>query len=145
MIKLEQFINALTPGMGDPNANKNPELAEAVGLALKKAMNSNWRDIATRRMVVIVTDSPAYKTEQSSILKDAKQFASSGDSNSISTVFVATHNRKDAEFDSKTMTRLRNNSIQASEFLTKLAMAGSGQAIDSGDSMTSDLLHAILF
>ena len=145
MSALQAFMDQLEPGMKDLKANDNRDLEEALGLAMRQAIASEWRSESTRRMVVLLADSPAYPEEQTRILRVAKQFSAEQQGNSISTVFIPTDERPGVQLNQDAKKRLIDNSQAARRYLGDLALAGQGRAVQSGESMTADLLYAILF
>ena len=87
----------------------------------------NWRPGAEQRMVVVITDNPAYPEERDQAIAEATSFASAGDSR-VSTVFVQT-----------------NGDPAAESFLERVASAGGGQFVrDMGGSLTVNLLLSLM-
>ena len=126
--QLESFVNRLTPGMDDPGANPSPP--EAVAMALDRAVRMNWRPIAQRRFIVVVTDAPAYPEMESSAIETARAFAS-GDGQFVSAVMPVMPSA---------------GSVSPERFLRELADAGGGEFVNAGagQSMIANVLMAVL-
>ena len=128
---LKRVISGLESNMG-LGWGTNPDGPEAVLTALNAAISSTWRTEAERQIIVVVTDNPAYESEEVQTLAAARRFASSHMGRAVSTVFVATRNRFGVQ------------SFTAPEFLQSLAVAGNGGFVRDGGSMTANLLLSLL-
>lgn len=126
--RLNSFIQSMSLNMG-LGRGSNPELPEALHLAMERAMRANWRPNAEERYMVIITDAPPYSDEEENVYRMARTFASNP-GNYISTVHV------------------RDNRIyeKAREVLQRLAQIGDGSYIDSssGESFMTYMLIAVI-
>ena len=109
----------------------NRDHEEAVNLALDSAVAMPWRPQAKVRVIVIISDNPAYPETQSSVLQQAAQFAASREGNRVSTVHVSTWRH------------VLGIVKTGPEFLERLAKAGKGQFVGSGGSFTATILLAL--
>ena len=118
------FINEAQTG-----GNCNPDLEEAVAEALEKAVRSNWRKGSERRIVILMTDNPAYDDKKDSMIEQARSFKNrSREKNYVSVVFVDTG----------------GSTADARSFLRKVSEAGGGDFVDSDDSITVQVLKILL-
>ena len=122
------FVNGLAvrAGLGRGTNNDPPE---AFAQALTDATRMPWRAEAQRRVIVLVTDNPAYPEEQDLAVALA---ASVGrmPGHRVSTVYVNSQGFADPETES---------------FLRRVAIAGGGQYVqDAGGSITVNLLLSLL-
>ena len=120
------FVAELRTNMGEGGGfnNDNPE---AFREALTEATDMNWRADAELRIIVLITDNPAYPEETNQAVAEARSFAAGGDSR-VSTVFRDT-----------------NSDFGSREFLERVANAGGGQFVeDTGGSFTVTLLLSML-
>ena len=125
----ERFVAGLDSNMG-LGAGDNPDGPEAFLRALTEAVGMSWRPDAELRMIVLITDNPAYAHEVDRAISDAASFAGIGNSR-VSTVYVRTNNRPEGE--------------QAAQFLERVAAAGRGQFVrDTGGSLTVTLLLSLM-
>ena len=121
-----QFVTGLDANMG-LGAGSNPDGPEAFLLALTEAVGMSWRPDAELRMIVLITDNPAYQHEMDRAIGDAASFAAAGNSR-VSTVYIRTDERPEAE-----------------AFLQRVADAGGGQFVrDTGGSITVTLLLSLM-
>ena len=121
-----RFVNQMFAGnYGDPNSC-NQGQPEAVDIALEAALRQSWRDEARKRVIVVVTDTPAYADREQATLSMARQFAGSG--GTVTAVFV----------------RSQGTSSNTVDFLRSLASAGGGSFVPSGSSFIGTLLVALL-
>lgn len=118
--RLQAFVDTMRAG----SASCNHDGPEAVGAALGTAMRFNWRQSSKVRIIIIVTDNPAYPEEVSQTFNMARAFAQQG--GKVSTVF--------AQGGSRSAGR---------EYLSKLARAGNGQAVKGGGSFVGTVLLAM--
>lgn len=114
---LVAFTRTMSPGGSDCNTDS----PEALAMALDTAIASRWRPESEARIIVVITDNPAYPERQAHALSAARAFASRGPEFKVSVV-------------------LRGDHI---EFLRRLAEAGNGKYIGSGASFTATMLLAI--
>ena len=122
----ERFVAGLAVNMG-LGSGSNPDGPEAFLRALTAAAGMSWRPDAELRMIVLITDNPAYAHEMDRAVSDAASFAAAGNSR-VSTVYVSTGNRPEAE-----------------QFLERVASAGRGQFVrDTGGSLTATLLLSLM-
>lgn len=125
---IRSFVDSLVLEEGRGNGD-NPSPPEALGMALDRAVNMNWRAVSLRHHIVIVTDAPPYTDEIRSSLVTAEQFAAVSDPQQ----FVAT------------VLADPDDSNNAAPFLRDLAEAGNGEFIggDDGQSMLASIILAI--
>ena len=122
----QNFVVGLDSNMG-LGGGDNPDNPEAFYRALTEAVRMRWRRNAELRMIVLITDNPAYPDEARQAVADAASFASAGNSR-VSTVYIETGDRPAAE-----------------AFLERVASAGRGQFVrDTGGSVTVTLLLSLL-
>ena len=122
----QDFVAGLDANMG-LGGGANPDGPEAFYRALTEAARMGWRPDAELRMVVLITDNPAYPDEARQAVADAASFASAGNSR-VSTVYIETGDRPAAE-----------------AFLERVADAGRGQFVrNAGGSVTVTLLLSLL-
>ena len=126
--KLKSFIHRLTPQLGMVPSDRNPDGPEAFHGALLRAMDNPWRRRAEKKIIVMVTDNTAYPEETLATFDAADSFAGRGPGHGVSTVYTVTHEHMSAVED----------------FLTAVAKAGRGQAVQGGGSMTANLLLSLL-
>ena len=120
------FVLGLDVNLG-LGAGGNPDPPEAFLLALREAGGMDWRPGAEQRMVVLITDNPAYPEEADQAIADAASFGSAADAR-VSTVFVET-----------------NGDPAAESFLRRVASAAGGQFVaDTGGSITVSLLLSLM-
>ena len=121
--RLREFVvDDLGLRMGVGNGGNPGGGPEAFFSALTTAVGMNWRSDAEMRMIVLITDQPAYPEEVSRSLDVARAFA--GDGGRVSTVSIGTN---------------------AATFLEDVANAGSGQFVrDAGGSLTANLLLSLM-
>ena len=122
------FTATLAPGMGD-DSQCNSDLPEAIHLALRVALDMSWRSTAEKKLIVIVTDNPAYPEEEENTLAMARAFAGRGADNRVSTIYVETSTSSESN---------------TQDFLNALAKAGRGQYVEGGASMTASILRSLL-
>ena len=129
------FVRNLELNHGcSPGSCRNPDFPEAFLDALTAAAAMNWRSRAELRMIVLITDNPAYESEQEQAVSAAGSFAGAGDSG-VSTVFIRTY-RGDGSPHSAPGTEA---------FLRRVATAGRGRFVpDEGGSVTVNLLLALM-
>ena len=121
------FVNGLSVGMGTGNGT-NPDQPEAFYDALGAASRMTWRPRSERRVIVLVTDNPAYREEIDRSIRVATGIGRS-DGHRVSTVYVKTGGTNDPATE---------------EFLRSVAEAGGGQYVrDVGGSLTVNLLLSL--
>ena len=124
---LTNFVDGLSAGMGI-GAGRNDDAPEAVLAALREASRMSWRSRAEQRVIVLITDNPAYPEEVDQAVSEAASFAATGDGR-VSTVLVNNG---------------RSLSWTAS-FLDRVASAGRGQLVrDTSGSITVNLLLSLM-
>ena len=122
------FVNGLEAGLGRGRGS-NGDAPEAVLPALDEAARMSWRPQSESRVIVLITDNPAYPEDVSRSVTMAATLARSG-SYKISTVYVST---------------TIGSAPNTQEFLQQLANAGRGQFVrDDGGSLTVNLLLSLL-
>lgn len=125
-VAFQNFVVGLDANMG-LGGGDNPDNPEAFYRALTEAARMSWRPDAELRMIVLITDNPAYPDEARQAVADAAAFASAGNAR-VSTVYIETGDRPAAE-----------------AFLERVADAGRGQFVrDTGGSVTVTLLLSLL-
>ena len=125
--RLSEFTRSIKRG-NYTRCNRDHE--EAVNLALDRAVSMPWRSQAKVRLIVIISDNPAYPETQASVLQQAARFAASREGNRVSTVHVPTW-------------RHALGIAKGPEFLERLAKAGKGQFVGGGGSFTATILLAL--
>ena len=124
---LRDFVDQMASNMGQ-GAGGNPDPAEAFLLALEVAADMSWRPRADMRMIVLITDNPAYVDEVDAAVEEAASFAAAGGGRRVSTVFIDTGGEPRTE-----------------PFLERVAEVGAGQFVrDTGGSITVTLLLSLL-
>ena len=118
--QLQAFVNSLRAGSGPGNTD-NPE---AVGRALRTAINSAWRPNSELRVIVIMSDHAAYPEEVEATLRLARRFSSQR-GQKISAVVV-------------------RGAADAAAYMPRLAAAGKGTLVRSGGSITATIIEALL-
>ena len=119
--RLSRFTRGIKRG-NYTRCNEDPE--EAINLALDRAVAMPWRSQAKVRLIVIISDNPAYPETRASVLQQASRFAASREGNRVSTVYVPTWGK-------------------GPEFLERLAKAGKGQFVGGGGSFTATILLSL--
>ena len=108
-----------------PSCNTDAE--EALAMALDTAIASDWRPEGEARIIVIITDNPAYPDKQASALASAREFGGRGPQFKVSTVFTDT-----------------GGAIAGTEtFLRGLADAGNGNFTRGGGSFVVTMLVSL--
>ncbi len=132
MNEIQEFVDELTPGMGDPRADRNSDPPEAVTTALEHAIEMSWRTESERRYVIVITDNASYPDREDDAMMAAANF-SSQDNHHVSTVRANPNVTEDAQ-------------RAALRFLQELSEAGRGNYVDAagGESILSSVLLAIL-
>ena len=122
----QEFVAGLRTNMG-LGGGANPDNPEAFREALTEATRMNWRARAELRIIVLITDNPAYPEESDLAVAEARSFAATGNGR-VSTVFRDT-----------------NSAPGSRAFLERVANAGRGQFVeDTGGSFTVTLLLSML-
>ena len=117
---VQRFVNGLHAG----GSRLNTDGPEAVYAGLNEAIAMPWRNTAQKKIIVVVTDNPAYRHEYRKAIDAARLFAGSP-GHIVSCVQV------------------RDEPL-ARQFLEALSSAGQGKFILGGGSMTSSILLALL-
>ena len=124
---LGDFVGRLASNMG-AGSGSNQDPPEAFLLALEEAATMSWRPEAEMKMIVLITDNPAYLDEVDAAVTEAASFAAAGDGRRVSTVFIDTGGEPRTE-----------------AFLERVADVGRGQFVrDTGGSITVTLLLSLL-
>ena len=123
----QEFVGGLRTNMG-LGGGFNDDNPEAFREALTEATRMNWRTRADLRIIVLITDNPAYPEESDQAVAEARSFAATGNGR-VSTVFR----------------RVTNSASGSRAFLERVANAGRGQFVeDTGGSFTVTLLLSLL-
>ena len=105
----------------------NTDAEEALAMALDTAIASSWRPESEARIIVIITDNPAYPDKQAYALAAARAFAARGSQFKVSTVFTDT-----------------GGAVAGTEtFLRGLADAGNGNFTRGGGSFVVTMLVSL--
>ena len=127
MRALQNFINALEPRMG-LGRGRNDDSAEALAMALERAVTMNWRSESESRYIVIMSDFPAYPERTGAALRTAQSFAAQ-EGHHVSAVMV-------------------NGSLTgraAEPFMRQLVNAGNGEFVDGEEkTLVGSILLAVL-
>ena len=88
--ELRRFVNGMAMHMGRGSGGYGPleDNQEALLDALTTAGRMRWRTEAEQRVIVLITDNPAYPEEVNAAVAEASSFATRGDGYRVSTVFV---------------------------------------------------------
>ena len=122
------FVNTLDVRMGLGNGGNN-DPPEAFLAALTEAVRMPWRPESDRRVIVLVTDHPAYPEEVNRTMAMATAVARLP-GHRVSTVYINSQGLADP---------------QVERFLQAVANAGQGQFVrDVGGSLTVNLLLSLL-
>ena len=122
----QEFVAGLRTNMG-LGGGYNEDNPEAFREALTEATRMNWRARTELRIIVLITDNPAYPEESDQAVAEARSFAATGNGR-VSTVFRDT-----------------NSASGSRAFLERVATAGRGQFVeDTGGSFTVTLLLSML-
>lgn len=122
------FVNNLDVRMGLGNGG-NSDPPEAFLLALVEAARMPWRAVSERRVIVLVTDHPAYPEEVNRSVATAAAIARVP-GHRVSTVYINSQGLVDPQVEA---------------FLQRVADAGRGQFVrDVGGSLTVNLLLSLL-
>lgn len=122
------FVNSLDVRMGLGRGGNN-DPPEAFLAAMTEAARMPWRAEAERRVIVLVTDNPAYPDEVDRSISTAATIARFP-GHRVSTVYINSQGRA-------------NPDVEA--FLQRVANAGRGQFVrDVGGSLTVNLLLSLL-
>ena len=120
-------LRSFTGSMSTGGAHCNPDRPEALASALDAAIASNWRSESQARIIVIITDNPAYDNKMASSIAAARSFAGRGPEHKVSTVFTDT-----------------GSSLPGTQaYLRRLAEAGNGNFTQSGRSFVVTMLFAL--
>lgn len=122
--QFREFVNGVELRMGN-GGGSNPDVPEAFLEAITTASRMSWRAEAEQKVIVMITDAPAYSEESDAAVAEAGSFAARGEGYRISTVIVGTHGPTEA-------------------FLGRVAAAGGGQHVRSRGSFTATLLMSLM-
>ena len=122
------FVNSLSVRMGLGRGG-NDDAPEAFLQALTDAARMPWRAESERRVIVLVTDNPAYPEEVDRSIATAAAIGRMP-GHRVSTVYINTQGIANLEVE---------------RFLQRVANAGQGQFVrDAGGSLTVNLLLSLL-
>ncbi len=123
---ISRFTNRITAG----SDACNKDLPEAFDQALSKAVSMPWHRVSKVKVIVLISDNPAYPEFENKVIASARSFASKGAGFHVSTVFV-NHGADNTEDHTE-------------QFLKSVAEAGQGEFVgSSGGSFTATILLAI--
>ena len=128
--ELRRFGNGLEAHMGRGSGSYgSPDDAEEAFLAaMRTAARMSWRTQAEQRVIVLITDNPAYPEDVNAAIAEARSFAARGDGYRVSTVFV----------------RTGSSLTSTAAFLERVAAAGDGQFVEARGSFTAMLLLSLI-
>jgi len=112
---------------------ENDSYEEDLLLALREAVDMEWREESERKVILVLTDAPAYPEDAQQVIAEARAFAGTGEGYEVSTVFFDT--RKYGQFG------VDREDIQ--RFLQQVR-AGEGRFVDAGASFLAAVLLALL-
>ena len=127
---LENFVDTLEShmGRGSGSYGSPDDREEAFLAALTEAGRMSWRSDAEQRVIVLITDNPAYPEEEERAVSEAAEFAATGDGR-VSTVLVNSG----------------SGLPWTASFLQRVASAGRGRFVpEDGGSMTANLLLSLM-
>jgi hypothetical protein len=126
---LFRFIDSMHLEMG-LGSGVNPELPEALHLAMERALVAGWRAQAEQRYIVIITDAPAYSNQVENVYRMVRQFNSERPYSFVSTVQVLD----------------QRSYVNTQTILRRIAQLGGGNYVDtsSGEGFLTSFLLAIL-
>ena len=137
--QLRSFLMALSPnlqGVSPPAGcsgngwEDNIDDPEGFLLALQEAVNASWRPDSERRVIVMITDNPAYPDEQQQAIAAAASF------------LVPDHQMVSVAYH---FTRCPAGDCEEIEdFLRRVADAGGGRYVPAGGSVTGVILRMLL-
>ena len=137
---LKAFVLGLSMNMGCsvPTSacpeDENNDYEEDFVHALREAMAMGWRSESERKVILMLTDAPAYPEEVELAVADAGSFAGLGPGREVSTVFFDT--RRYAPWE------IGRGDIET--FLERVADAGGGQFSRSGASFLATIILALM-
>ena len=120
---LVSFTRTITGGSPPCNTDS----PEALAMALDVGISSSWRGESEARIIVIITDNPAYPDRQASALAAARAFAGRGPEHRISAVMKMSPGADPG----------------TEEYLRSLADAGNGNFTEAGRSFVVTMLFAL--
>ena len=120
-------LRSFTRTMNAGSQPCNDDQPEALHMALDAAVASSWRAESEVRVIVVISDNPAYPERQAHAVSAARAFAARGPRHKVSTV----HERTGSSLDG------------TADFLRRLADAGNGNFTGGGGSFTATLLFAL--
>ena len=118
---LQKFINSFEAGAA---SGPNDDTPEAVVQAIERAINMRWRGESKMRIVVVITDAPAYPDREAAAYSVVSNFARDP-RQSVSGVWA-------------------NNYELTKQFLRELSRRGGGRFVETSGSITSSILLALL-
>jgi hypothetical protein len=123
--KLKEFLQPLEANYGCGVPCPNPDDPEAVFSAIQAAEKLPWRSASTRKIVLVITDNPAYAEEVSPSLAFAEAFRAQGGGREISAVLVG-------------------DVPAGAQYLEELVKRGGGRFIRYEDSISASILDSLL-
>ena len=125
---LLRFVDELSLRMGCCSSRcSNPDQEEDFLRGLQAATDMPWRTESERKVVVMLTDNPAYADEQQRAVEHAGRFFAQAGGREVSTVLAGLGGVSGTE-----------------AFLRRVADAGEGAYVPPGASMTGMILMALL-
>lgn len=124
-IALQQFIDSLHAGA---TLGVNPDWEEAVDQAVLQATRASWRPESRKRIIIVITDAPPYSDRMTALNATVNRFAADP-RQSVSGIWI------DSQSTGPNL---------AAQFLEALSTRGGGQYVQSGRSITSSILLAII-
>lgn len=122
-----QALVAFSRTMSAGGSRCNRDRPEALAAALDKAIASDWRAESMSRVIVIMSDNPAYPEREAHAIRAARGFAGQGVQSKVSVVFR----------------RTRRTAGNTERFLRRLAEGGNGEYVRAGASFSLAILLAL--
>ena len=122
---LREFIGSLEAGAV---SGPNPEREEAMDQAVERAVAAPWRASAEKRIIIVISDAPPYPDRIGALREMVTRFADDP-RQSVSGIWIDSRN---TGFDA------------AAVFLKELSQRGKGNFVESGRSITSSILLAVI-
>ena len=121
LARVQSFANGMSAATGACNTDQE----EALDQGLDAAIGMRWRPVAKSKVIIVISDNPAYPEAVSRTLSQAAEFRALAEKNMVATVYVPT---KDS---------------LGRDYLRRLADAGGGRFVDGGGSFTASILLAL--
>ena len=122
---LREFIGSLRAGAA---RGPNHEQEEAMDQAVERAIAASWRANAEKRIIIVISDAPPYADRTDAIRAMVARFRDDP-RQSVSGIWIDSH---DTGFNA------------AAAFLKELSRRGKGNYVESGHSITSSILLAVI-